>query len=696
MNLSPLLIQRFVDNNGNALIGGLLYSFVAGSSTPQATYPDSTGFVPNSNPVVINSRGEANVWIPPSIGYKFVLTDASGTLIWSEDQVFAPLTSVPTLTQIQVGTALYPVLPAEGATVVNIWQPYGWVTRYGADPTGAAPSTLAFNNAVSAGFGSVYVPAGTYTISGPVNLASNIAMTGVIGESILNLSVPDWGLKIPSGATDIAISGLVFMGTASRVIGTLNAAAQVARIRVYDCLFSNTLTAAAGYASGVFLDGVVDAWIENNRFSMTGLGPQDTAANCEILIYIATGVGNSRLHIANNNCASTGISYHITAFNTSDSVISGNYCAGAVGSGVSNTTGYGISLYESGGLLPVARNVVADNVIKNTGGSAIYGAGSGNTFSNLSITGNVCDSNGLTQSAATLTPAAISVNTAIGLTITGNMISNQTQYGIASIVNSDVVISGNQLNACANGGVFLRSGATRTVVESNELTACSPGITTDNVGTRSQCSFVGNLINATSGGNAGMLFYPMSDSIISQNVIMNSSGHGINLSGGARNVIADNVVKDSSVGAANTNDGIVNAATNTIISGNKSGNTAGTTQRYGLNSSGAYCTIMDNDLTQNQTSGYLLSGAALQIRGNRVAQSATPGATQGTTVAMTAGTVTVTTNEVLSGDLIMLTRQVTGGTPGSLVVGTVTGGTSFVINSSSGTDTSTVGWEIIH
>jgi hypothetical protein len=87
MNLAPLLVQRFVDNNGEALIGGLLYSYAAGTSVPIATYTDSTGGTANSNPVVANARGEANVWINPILSYKFVLTDQYGSLIWSVDNV---------------------------------------------------------------------------------------------------------------------------------------------------------------------------------------------------------------------------------------------------------------------------------------------------------------------------------------------------------------------------------------------------------------------------------------------------------------------------------------------------------------------------------------------------------------------------------------------------------------------------------
>lgn len=86
-SLSPVFVQRFADNNGNPLFNGQLTSFAAGTNTPIATYSDSTGVNQNANPVILNARGEANIWILPNIAYKFQLSDALGNLIWTVDQV---------------------------------------------------------------------------------------------------------------------------------------------------------------------------------------------------------------------------------------------------------------------------------------------------------------------------------------------------------------------------------------------------------------------------------------------------------------------------------------------------------------------------------------------------------------------------------------------------------------------------------
>lgn len=77
--LTPVLKQKFFDNNGAPLAFGLLGSFAAGTSTPLGTFNASGGA--NANPVVLNLRGEADVWIPPNISYKFTLTDSAGNAI---------------------------------------------------------------------------------------------------------------------------------------------------------------------------------------------------------------------------------------------------------------------------------------------------------------------------------------------------------------------------------------------------------------------------------------------------------------------------------------------------------------------------------------------------------------------------------------------------------------------------------------
>src|SRR6185312_15497483 len=97
-SLSPLPIQHFVDNNGNLCVGCKLFTYQAGTTTKQNTYTDSAGGTPNTNPVVMNARGEANVWLDPTLSYKFVLSPSTDSdpptdPIWTVDQISTAVNS---------------------------------------------------------------------------------------------------------------------------------------------------------------------------------------------------------------------------------------------------------------------------------------------------------------------------------------------------------------------------------------------------------------------------------------------------------------------------------------------------------------------------------------------------------------------------------------------------------------------------
>ncbi len=92
--------KAFKSGLGTPLSAGMLYTLKPGTVGPvldddgnvlnaKTTYSDFSGSTPNANPIVLNSSGEAVV------GYrgkaKLVLYDASGTLVWSIDNVSATM-----------------------------------------------------------------------------------------------------------------------------------------------------------------------------------------------------------------------------------------------------------------------------------------------------------------------------------------------------------------------------------------------------------------------------------------------------------------------------------------------------------------------------------------------------------------------------------------------------------------------------
>ena len=80
---------QFLDSDGNPLAGGKVYTYAAGTTTPKATYTDSTGGTENTNPVVLDSAGKpqpnGSIWINGS--YKFVVKDSDDVEVETTDNI---------------------------------------------------------------------------------------------------------------------------------------------------------------------------------------------------------------------------------------------------------------------------------------------------------------------------------------------------------------------------------------------------------------------------------------------------------------------------------------------------------------------------------------------------------------------------------------------------------------------------------
>ncbi len=91
--LTPAPKMQFFDINGEPLVGGKVYTYEAGTTTPLVTYTDNTGASANPNPIILNARGEAPIWLGSGV-YKFKLTDANDVEIWTADYIAAPISGV--------------------------------------------------------------------------------------------------------------------------------------------------------------------------------------------------------------------------------------------------------------------------------------------------------------------------------------------------------------------------------------------------------------------------------------------------------------------------------------------------------------------------------------------------------------------------------------------------------------------------
>ena len=83
-------------NDGTALVGGKLFTYASGTTTNKATYTAATLSTANTNPVILDSRGEAQVWLAEG-AYTFVLKTSADVTIWTVDGVQRETDAVATL-----------------------------------------------------------------------------------------------------------------------------------------------------------------------------------------------------------------------------------------------------------------------------------------------------------------------------------------------------------------------------------------------------------------------------------------------------------------------------------------------------------------------------------------------------------------------------------------------------------------------
>ena len=80
---------QLTTSTGIPLVGGKLYTYLAGSTTPATVYQDDAGGSSHTNPIILNARGEppAPIWINGGQSIKFALNDANDAPIRTIDDV---------------------------------------------------------------------------------------------------------------------------------------------------------------------------------------------------------------------------------------------------------------------------------------------------------------------------------------------------------------------------------------------------------------------------------------------------------------------------------------------------------------------------------------------------------------------------------------------------------------------------------
>jgi len=187
--LSPVggVAAQFFTNSGVILSGGKLDTYLAGTTTPAATYTSINGNTAHTNPIVLNSAGRVpsggEIWLTGGVSYKFVLKDSSDVLIATYDNVTGisdttALLAYEAAVAASSGSSLVGFIQAGSGAVATTVQAklrqIISVKDFGAVGNGTTDDAAAIQTALSYGMtvgATVVFPTATYAVKSLVNVA---------------------------------------------------------------------------------------------------------------------------------------------------------------------------------------------------------------------------------------------------------------------------------------------------------------------------------------------------------------------------------------------------------------------------------------------------------------------------------------------------------------------------------------------
>ena len=99
----PLLTNinsQFIDSCGKPLSGGKVYTYEANTTTPKLTYADTNGQSPNTNPIILDESGRANIYLADG-AYRIRVLDKKDALVADTPKISRYVTNTELETFIQ-------------------------------------------------------------------------------------------------------------------------------------------------------------------------------------------------------------------------------------------------------------------------------------------------------------------------------------------------------------------------------------------------------------------------------------------------------------------------------------------------------------------------------------------------------------------------------------------------------------------
>jgi len=471
---------QFLDNSGNVLTGGKIYTYSAGTTTPLATYTNNLGTVPHSNPIILDAAGRipgGEIWLSNGVLYKFVTKDANDVLIGTYDNINgandsalldAFIVDLANTSNVTKGDALVGFRQSNssgnlagsvGRTVHQKLQEFVSVKDFGATGDGTTDDAAAIQAAINAvnNNQAIYFPYGTYFIGASgllINSKTGVTLFG--NQAIIKIGAVS-SLTTALGAATIKFNSCINSGIYNLEInGNSKASTAVALNACTDC-FVDTLTV---YSCGI-----------NGQITSTGGGVRNKFTNNLVYSAINTSRG---MWLGNVNSVDMETDIYVQGNTVRNNPASGIIISAVGGRVVANHSktneGAGIVLPGANGYsaknLTVSNNYCIDNLFHGIQSDVVYTSDADLT-DNITVTGNVCSQNNRGSGSGIY---AIDTQRWV---ITGNTCSDNVTTGI-QLDNRcyNVTVTGNTCNDTRSGGSRTQATGIRRNAQSNNSYGC--------------------------------------------------------------------------------------------------------------------------------------------------------------------------------------------------------------------------------
>lgn len=424
--LSPNAKQQFFTDGSTVAAGYRLHTYLANSANvPAETYRDRAGTVPNTNPIILDARGEATIYLQPGVVYDYVLRTEQGTIVWTREDVTAEAgdANAVTFTQAGVGAVQTDVQTKLRRMEVNA-EDFGLAADGAADDTATLEKLISFAGANGR---RLILPEGTSSapriirINRPLTIPAGMAanwLGGGADKTIIRLSAASLTndmIAFVGAPKGVHIRGIRFDqsgATTSLSWGTL-AFQNAEDVEVAYCEFLNFDRA------GLVFNGCRGWSVHHNHFVRSGAASPASSTNEAFLVSdsaqavrdgdfsfnrlegSAIDVAGSNLDIHHNDISGWGFGAGVTieqTVNTHTNSIRSNRIHNSLA--VIDSNGYRPGGIENWGY----SSEISNNEIFSCAGAGMDQGGSGAGLSGTFVTTMVSTTVPPASSADTVTP----------------------------------------------------------------------------------------------------------------------------------------------------------------------------------------------------------------------------------------------------------------------------------------------------